>query len=192
MEDFNTAGPQRTFELIPANTMVTLQIKVRLQAGNGGWLRRSKDGSSEGLDLELTVTHGEYAKRKIWVLFTLAGTDDGHIKAAQISGSKIRAMLESARSIRPDDTSEAAVQARRITNYGELNGLRFMARIGVLPATSSFKAKNVLDEVITPDRVGWQPIDQTGADHEARESASISTAKPASTPTRIGKPAWAV
>jgi hypothetical protein len=67
MEDFNTAGPQRSFEVIPANTIATLQITVRPgHAGDDGNLRRSKDGSSEGLDLEFTVVGGPYAMRKFW------------------------------------------------------------------------------------------------------------------------------
>jgi len=194
MEDFNTASPQRSFEVIPANTIATLQITVRPgNAGTGGWLRRSKDGLSEALDLELTVVHGEFAKRKVWTLFTLRGTTDGHAEAARISQSKIRAILESARGVRPDDTSEAAVQARRIADYGELNNLRFIARIGVEPARSGFKAKNTLEEVITPDRTDWHHVEQVAAHQPAKDSVAPASeaAKPASMPAKIERPRWA-
>ena len=161
--------------------------------GNGGWLRRSNDGLSEALDLELTVVHGEFAKRKVWTLLTLRGTTDGHAEAARISQSKIRAILESARGVRPDDTSEAAVQARRIADYGELNNLRFIARIGVEPATSRFKAKNTLEEVITPDRTDWHYVEQVAAHQAAKDSVAplSEAAKPASTPAKIERPRWA-
>jgi hypothetical protein len=194
MEDFNTASPQRSFDVVPANTIATLQITVRPgNIGNAGWLRRSKDGLSEALDLELTVVHGEYAKRKVWTLLTLKGTTDGHSEAARISQSKIRAILESARGVRPDDTSEAAVQARRIADYGELNNLRFIARIGVEPARSGFKAKNTLEEIITPDRADWHHVEQIAVEQAARESTALSNAaaKPANSPAKIERPRWA-
>lgn len=66
MLDFNDAGPQRSFDLIPDNTIVTVELTIRPGgAGEGGWLRRSKDGRSEALDCEFTVIEGEYAKRKL-------------------------------------------------------------------------------------------------------------------------------
>jgi len=192
MPDFNTAGPQRSFDVIPANTVATLQITVRPgHAGDGGWLRRSKDGSSEGLDLEFTVVHGEHAKRKFWALLTLSGTTDGHAEAARISQSKIRAMLESARGVRPDDMSEVAVKARWIADYGELNNLRFIGRIGVQPPQNGYKAKNVLDEVITPDRTDWQAIEQVAFEQAAEESAATAAKPSASAPAKIERPAWA-
>jgi hypothetical protein len=193
MQDFNQADKQRSFDVIPAGTIAVLQINVRPgHAGEDGNLRRSKDGTSEGLDVEFTVVGGEHTKRKFWTLFTLGGTTDGHAKAAQISGSKIRAILESARGV-PDDTSEAAAQARRIANYGELDGLRFIARIGLQPPQNGFKAKNTLDEVITPDRTEWTAVEQVQA---AKESASTaakpSVPAPASAPaTKIERPSWA-
>jgi hypothetical protein len=194
MQDFNDAGPQRLFDVIPANTVATLQITVRAgSAGDGGWLRRSKDGGSEGLDLEFAVVHGEYAKRKLWTLLTLGGTTNGHAEAARISREKIRAILESARGIRPDDKSEAAAEGRRIANYGELNNMRFIGRIGVEPARNSFKAKNTLDEVITPDRTDWHHVEQVAVEQAVKESTAPSTAaaKPASTPAKIERPRWA-
>ena len=54
-------------------------------AGEDGWLKRSANGGSEGLDCEFTVVDGEYAKRKIWQFMILSGTTDGHAKAAEIT-----------------------------------------------------------------------------------------------------------
>jgi len=62
--DFNEAGPQRSFDLIP-DTIATLHLTIKPgHAGEAGWLRRSKDGGSEALDCEFTVVDGEFAKRK--------------------------------------------------------------------------------------------------------------------------------
>jgi hypothetical protein len=46
--DLNTAGEQKSFEVIPAQTIVTVQMTVRSgNAGEGGWLKTSRNGDSE-------------------------------------------------------------------------------------------------------------------------------------------------
>jgi len=181
--DFNDADTQRNFDVIPHGTIATVRMTVRPgSAGEGGWLRRSKDGGSEALDCEFVVLDGPFAKRKFWTLFTIAGTTPGHGEAANISAGKLRAMLESARGIKPDDTSDAAKQARRIGSYGDLNGLSFIARIGVEPPQNGYKAKNRLDHVVTPDEKAWHPVTQEPV---------ATPAKPASSPAKIERPQWA-
>ena len=181
--DFNDADTQRNFDVIPNGTIATVRMTVRPgSAGEGGWLRRSKDGGSEALDCEFVVVDGPFAKRKFWTLFTIAGTTPGHGEAANISAGKLRAMLESARGIKPDDTSDAAKQARRIGSYGDLNGLSFIARIGVEPPQNGYKAKNRLDHVVTPDEKAWKPVQQEPV---------ATPAKPASSPAKIERPQWA-
>src|SRR6516165_2936107 len=108
MEDFNDAGPQKSFDVIPAGTICTLQITVRPgNAGDGGWLTAANTtkGNSIGLDLELVVVDGEYAKRKVWIRLTLSGSTDGHQTASDISKRTLRAILESARGVQPNDQS---------------------------------------------------------------------------------------
>jgi hypothetical protein len=186
--DFNTAGEQKSFDLIPDRTVVTLHMTVRPgSAGEGGWLKRSKDGGSEAIDAEFTVVDGPHAKRKLWDRILVDGTTDGHKEAADISRRKIRAMLESARGIRPDDKSDAAAQARRISSYGDLDGLRFIARVGVEPAKGNFKAKNTLLEIITPERQEWRRVEQ--APPSAKPAAA--PAQPAATVVPIARPTWA-
>ena len=185
--DFNDAETQRNFDVIPEATVATVRMTVRPgSAGEGGWLRRSKDGNSEHLDCEFVVLDGQYAKRKVWGLFTVAGTTLGHVEAARISNGKLRAILESARGIKPDDQSDAAKEARRVSSYGDFNGLVFMVRIGVEPPQNGYRAKNRLDQVITPDQKAWHAVTQ-----EPVAAASTTSAKPASTPAKIERPKWA-
>jgi hypothetical protein len=186
--DFNTASEQR--DVIPANTVVTLQLTIRPGgAGDDGWLKRSADGNSEGLDCEFVVVDGPHAKRKIWQLFTLRGTTPGHAEAGEISRNTLRAILESARGIRPDDKSEAAQNARKVTGWADFNQLRFMARLGVRPPQGNFQAKNTILEVITPDRQNWAKPEQISA-------KSTNSTAPAAAPTTppanaIARPQWA-
>jgi hypothetical protein len=194
MVDFNDASPQRSFELIPAGTVVELNLKVRPgNAGEGGWLRRSKDGGSEALDLECTVVNGPYAKRKVWCLLTVGGTTEGHGLAAEISRSRLRAILESACGIPPDDMSDAAKQARQISSYCDLDGLRFIGRIGVEPARGNYPAKNTLLAAVTPDQQDWHRVEQVAkpGGMATRAMTSAKQAKPEQGITKIAKPAWA-
>jgi hypothetical protein len=191
--DFNTASTQRSFDLIPIGTIANVHLTIRPGgAGNAGWLKSSKDGQSQALDCELTVVDGEFAHRKLWSLMTVQGTTRGHEDAAEITGSRIRAILESACNIRPDDMSEAATKARCIHDYEELDGLRFVAKIGIEKPRKEdegrYQPKNCLLEVITPDRSAYRPIVQVKP--TASSSASAKSA-PAAMPAAIAKPAWA-
>jgi hypothetical protein len=186
--DFNDANPQRSFDLIPAGTIATLHMTVRPgNAGEGGLLRRSKDANSEALDCEFTVVDGPYARRKIWGLLTLTGTTPNHTQASEISRSRLRAILESARGIRPDDTSAAAKQAREVTGYQDFDGLRFVGRIGVEPARDNYPAKNILLEVITPERRHWRRIEQVAKEPGEPTVPAAAKAEPA----KIVRPTWA-
>ena len=184
MFDFNTAETQR--EPIPADTVAVIQMNIKPgDAGEGKWLKTSKDGTSRGLDCEFIVVGGEHDKRKFWTRMTLEGESDGHKDARDISRRTLRAILESARGIKPDDKSDAAVKAR-MADYADFDGIRFIVRIGVEPATDRHAAKNTLHEIITPDRKDWHPVEQVKrADRPAQQSA-------ASEPTpAIERPDWA-
>jgi hypothetical protein len=186
--DFNDANPQRVFDLIPAGTIAELHMTVRPgNAGENGLLRRSRDGNSEALDCEFTVVRGPYAKRKVWVLFTLGGTTPNHAAAAEISRSRLRAILESARGIRLDDMSETAKQARQVAGLQDFDGLRFLGRIGVEPARDNYPAKNVLLDAVTPDRKDWHHVEQMAK--QTSEPAAPAAAK--AEPAKIARPAWA-
>ncbi len=189
MPDFNDAGPQRVFDVIPADTVATLHLTVRPgNAGEDGFLCRAKDGNSEALDCEFTLVDGPFAKRKFWCRFTLAGTTANHATAADISRAKLRAILESARGIQPNDTSDVAKQARQIASYREFDGLRFIGRIGVEPAKDNYPAKNILLEAITPDRKDWRAVEQVA---KQPDTAPKTTAIAKPEPAKIARPEWA-
>lgn len=186
--DFNNAGEQRSGDLMPEGTLAPVHLTVRPgNSGEGGWLKRSKDGGSMSLDCEFTVTEGPHAKRKFWSLMLVEGTTEGHAKAAEISSSRIRAILESAQGIRPDDESDSAKQRRRINTWADLNDVRFIAKIGIEKGKDGYKDKNTLAEVITPDRKQWAKIEQPAK--QATLAPAAVAAKAAS--SSAGKPAWA-
>jgi hypothetical protein len=191
--DFNDAGPQKSFDIIPADTIATLHMKVKPGgAGEGGWLKRSKAGDSEALDCEFVVVDGEFSRRKFWTLFTVSGVTEGQSTAADISRRRLRAMLESARGIKPDDESDAAKEARRTSSWGDFENLRFVGRIGIEPAKGEYKAKNILLEVIVPGRKEWHRVEQVAKPDGGAASPQQAVPAPtaAATPA-IVRPAWA-
>ncbi len=189
--DFNNAPEQREGGLIADGTIAVVHMTVRPgSAGEGGWLKRSKDGSSQAMDCEFTVVDGPFAKRKFWSLFTVEGTSEGHAKAAEISASRLRGILESAKGIRPDDESDTAKAGRRVTSWGDFDGLRFVAKIGIEKAKpdSGYKDKNTLDAAVTPDRKAWVKVEQV----KVPGVASPSIAAAAAHSNGAAKPSWAV
>lgn len=193
--DFNNAQEQREGGLIADGTIAVVHMTVRPgNAGEGGWLKRSKNGDSQAMDCEFTVVEGPFAKRKFWSLFTVEGTTEGHAKAAEISASRLRGILESAKGIRPDDESEAAKSARRVNSWGDFDGMRFVAKIGIEKAKegSGFKDKNTLDAAVTPDRKAWMKVEQVAKQSTFQPIGAVaaSVVQKASQPA-AGKPSWA-
>jgi hypothetical protein len=198
--NLNEAEPQRPFDLIPAGTIVTAQMMIRAGGiGEDGWLKRSADGNCEGLDLEFTIVDGDYAKRKIWQFMILNGTTDGHAKAADISRTMLRGILESAHGIRPDDVSEEA-QSKRNSDLADFQNLRFIARVSIEKSKDpAYDDKNKL-YALTPDARQWQPVEQipapaqgtftgmTGAPAAQARAAAPAKSAPAQA---VARPQWA-
>ena len=193
--DYSTAPPPRDFELIPRDTIVTLVTHLRPGgAGEGGLLKRSKDGGCEMLDVEYVVVDGTHARRKFWGNMVLAGTTDGHAKAADISRGRLKQMLDSAHGLKPDDTSPQARTARTV-RLGQLQGLTFIAKIGIEKGApkndgsgENWPDKNVLAAVITPDKRDWHPVEQPPPFNGGGGGAQ---AAPAETAAPIARPGWA-
>lgn len=167
MFDFNNADKQRSFDLIPAKTILPVCMTIRPGGiGDGGWLRPSQSSDAQMIDAEFVVLEGPFAKRKFWQLITVEGgkrDDNGNSKAGNMSRSLLRAMIESARGIRPDDMSEPALLGRRIQGWGDLNGLCFLIRIGIEKGKDGYEDKNKILEVITPDHKEYVKIDGSSA-----------------------------
>ena len=110
--DFNDVQQQH-FDLIPKGTLARVRMTLKpggfddpAQGWTGGYATQSFETGSVYLAAEFVVLEGEYARRKLWSnigLHSKKGPTWG-----QMGRSFIRAALNSARNVHPQDNSPQA------------------------------------------------------------------------------------
>ena len=192
--DYSDAPPPQ-FEVIPHGTTATFVLRIRPgQVGEDGMLTRSKDGGCEMLVSELAIVDGPYKGRKLFERWILAGTTDGHAKSADINRSTLKAILDSALGLKPDDLGPQA-RAARTVDLKQFEGMSFIGRIGIEKGRprndgsgENWPDKNVLAAVVTPDKRDWHPVEQPPPFNGGGGGAQ---AAPAETASPIARPGWA-
>ncbi|MEL6758713.1 MAG: hypothetical protein AAFP81_19965, partial [Pseudomonadota bacterium] len=125
--------------------------------------KETKMRDARMLDCEFTILEGEFAKRKFWGLMMITSNgSDGHDKAVNITKSRVRGILESAYGISPSDESEAALTARTLEEWMDLDNIEFLAKIGIEKSKDpQYPDKNVLKSAVTcdsEDYEGFTPV----------------------------------
>lgn len=153
--DLNTAEDQPSFDLIPNKTFAKMRLQLRpggyddlSQGWDGGLARLSEKTGAVYLDAEFSVLDGPYTSRKVWTLIGLYSPKS--TKWANISRSLVKAMINSAYGLYPDDLSPASQQRRALTSLNALDGLEFVGVIGI-ETDESGKRRNVIKGAVTPD-----------------------------------------
>jgi hypothetical protein len=194
-----TDAPPPQFELIPQDTIATQVLHIRPGGvGEDGMLTRSKDGTCEMLAVVITIADGLYKGRKIFEYWVLEGTTDGHAKSREINLGTLKAILDSALGLDPNDKSPQAHAARTVS-LKQFEGLTFIGKIGIekggpkiengKPTGEFWPDKNILAGVITPDKKDWHPVEQPPPFNGGGGTASSPT-PPQSAPP-IQRPGWA-
>lgn len=194
--DFSDAEEQSNNDIIPNKTPVKVRMKIRpgayddpSQGWTGGYATRSDNTGAVYLDCEFTIVGGKYNKRKVWSNIGLHSPKGP--KWAAMGRSFLRAALESARNIRPADASEAAMKARRISGFADLDGLEFAAFVEVQKPTAEQVAqgynqdRNVIQNVIPVGHKDYAAL-MTGQGGVIDAPAAPTESKPAT-----AMPAWA-
>ena len=159
--DFNNAQVQQDYDLIPKGELA--KVRLTLNPGGyddpsmgwtGGWATQGDSGAVY-LKAEYIVLAGPYAKRKVWSLIGLHSPKGPNW--SNMGRSFVRSLLCSARGIQQVDNSPQAVMARRLQNFGELDGMEFVARIDV-EKDADGEPTNVIKHVITPDHKDYQNL----------------------------------
>jgi len=192
--DFNDA--KQTSNIIPKGTLAKVRLTIRpggfddpSQGWTGGYATRGTTGS-DYLNIEYTVLEGPFAKRKVFGmigLYSPKGPD-----WANMGRGLVRSMLNSARGISDKDNSPQAQAARRISGFGDLDGLEFVARIDV-EKDNKGEYRNTIKQVIEPDHKDYARLMGVPPKAGTALVAAAPQAKPAtpSRPAVSGKPAWA-
>jgi hypothetical protein len=202
--DFNDAESQQSgFDLIPKGTLVPVRMTIKpggyddpAQGWGGGYASQSFETGAVYLAAEFVVTAGDHAKRKLWSnigLHSNKGPTWG-----QMGRSFIRALLNSARNVHPQDSTPQAIAARRIQGFQELDGIEFLARVDIERDNKGLD-RNVIKMAIEPDHPDyalWMGLPPK-ASHGGGPSGAPANATPAYTPPAqqrapvTGKPTWA-
>lgn len=203
--DFNDADAQHAgFELIPKGTVVPVRMTIKPggyddpeQGWTGGYATESFETGSVYLACEFVVTDGPYAKRKMWTnigLHSRKGPTWG-----QMGRSFIRAILNSARHVHPQDNSPQASAARRIESFADLDGVEFIVRVDI-EKDARGDDRNVVRMAVEPDHADYAAFTSiatkppSSGGQSGAPAQTAPTFRPAPTTTRpalAGKPAWA-
>ncbi len=192
--DFNDAQAQMGgFDLIPRGVIVPVRMTIKpgghddaTQGWTGGYATESFENGSVYLACEFVVTAGPYAKRKMWSnvgLLSRKGPVWG-----QMGRSFIRAALNSARGVNPQDNSPHAASARRINSFADLDGIEFLARVDV-EKDGKGEDRNVVKIAIEPDHKDYAAL-AGGNRHTPVQPTQAVPAHAAQTAV-TGKPSWA-
>ena len=153
--DFNDAEQQQSFDLIPKGTVARVRMTIKpggfddpAQGWSGGYATQSFETGSVYLSCEFVILEGEFARRKMWSNIGLQSPKGPNW--GNMGRTFVRAALNSARNIRPQDNSPQAAAARRIAGFHELDGLEFVARIDV-EKDGRGELKNVVKLAVEPD-----------------------------------------
>lgn len=128
--DLNLEEPQSGFCPIPPQSRVLVSLSVKFpdedRRGREWPLTASRHSGMEYLACVLEVLSPSFRGQKIYHNFSLSGAvTAGQESAVRISRRQIRALVESAAGILPDDDGPAAIAARRLDSWADLDGLTF-------------------------------------------------------------------
>jgi hypothetical protein len=172
--NLNDADDQRPKVMPPG----AYWVKARVRPGNSGpdgQLRLATNQYSLMLDLELTVLDDdEWRGKKIFDLITCDLQEYDHNDqstplpltmdklnklqtSVRIGRSKMKAIINSAFNLMPDDKSDEAQARRTIEGYEDFNGLIFIVQVDVQPARDRFPERNVVNFIIEPGDPAYRP-----------------------------------
>lgn len=193
--DFNNAPSQQSgdFELLPVGTCVKLRMTIRPgKAGPDGILTQSKSSDAQYLDCEFAISSTPYHGRRVWQKMTVSGgsvDEQGRSKGGMITAASLRAIINSARSVNPNDDSEQARAVRVLNGYADFTGMEFSAKIGKEEGKNGYPDKNKIAVVLEP---GAKEYERVMNGETIIPGGNQAPGGPSSSPVADNTPSWAV
>lgn len=175
--NMNTAeDPKNNDDIIQRGTLVKIRMDIKKgfhRDEEKGWVDDYPTLSSAGtgavyLDCASTILHGAYKGRKIWHKIGLHSEKGG--MWMQMGRAFIKGALSSARGYTSDDKSSQAEEARIISSFADIDGLIFIARIGVEKDARSEKEKNTISSPITAENASYEFLMNEALEYVGQES----------------------
>lgn len=176
MLDFNHEEEQRTrnYGPVPGGSIVFIKLiieKPKYSAPTHQFVSISRNGML-GLWCKFEVTEGTYAGCH-WYdnLWLPKGSQnitlhDGQTTACNMSGARMRAIIEASRGVSAKDDSPQASRKRQISDWLDLSGMEFPARVGISKEPYEKDGKtywsNCILMVITPDKKEYPEVRRLG------------------------------
>jgi hypothetical protein len=174
--DLNDAGPQQTFPVAPAGKY---KARIEHKMGNAGPtlpgnvqpFTKSTAKDSNGnlsdyvyMNLSFHLLSGQEggANKRVFENLGVAGgklDEAGNSIAFNITRSRVRAILNSARNLNPKDES-AAARALRIVEGPNLNGIECVIDVGVRKDKMTGEDRNFIKKVVEPDDPAYLAVMQ--------------------------------
>jgi hypothetical protein len=157
-----TSTPFDPGALIPSGTTAPMQIAVKPgDHGEGGLLTAAETskGKSAYLHLEFAITGGPHKGRKLWKRSTVEGDD--HAAAAAITLDFLGSLARSAYNFSATDTGPEVDARLGNFDFGTLNKLRVIGRIGVergglnQATGEKYQDRNTVVAGVTKDAKEW-------------------------------------
>jgi hypothetical protein len=135
--------------------------------GPGNVLKKSRKGTLAYIPVKNVVLGGEHSGRIIFNTINIElipqrdsilgdiPPAEGDKTAVKIGRTYARRIVESARAVDPNADTETLRQLLTIGSWNDLDGLIFWAVVDIEPASNGYRAKNVIDRVITPADRDW-------------------------------------
>lgn len=193
-------GEQRDYDLIPKNTKVAAMLKVRE-------VKQSKAGH-QMLDMELTVSRGQYKGRKVWNYQLLPMQKGMNPTASEISKVAFTRILETAGTFNPDKPESYNVFnsctspldfAQKVA--GAIDGTEVAVLVGI-ESDANYGDKNKISEWFTPNpkshgHKGWAEVMSNDGSSPNTQNPPVASSEPAphslsnnDPAPAAGQPAW--
>lgn len=176
MLDFNTETAQREFVEGPVPAGSRVLVKLTLErpqhtTPDHEYVSKAKTGLL-GLWVKYEVASGAYQGvrwyENLWLPQGMQkiDLDAGRRTACNVSGAKMRAILEAAKGVMPKDDSPKAARARQVSDWLDFMDLTFPVRVGIdkQPVEKDGRTywNNSTVAIITPDKAKYAELMRGG------------------------------